>query len=171
RTCRAQRRPRARRRTGGTGLCQSSNRRGGRSIMSATQEQTEPLLDHYLAEYARVESELPGSEESTQARAGEMNRFAAAGFPTPRNEDWKYTSLKLIKQQNFELGHEPAPVALDELRKFLPEDLDTYRLVLVDGHYNGALSDLGGLPGGIRICSFAQYLSDHAGATVKAHGI
>src|SRR5699024_2792213 len=139
--------------------------------MSATQEQAEPLLDHYLAEYARMESELPGSEESTQVRASELNRFAAAGFPTPRNEDWKYTSLKLIKQQNFEIGNEPAPVALDELRKFLPEGLDTYRLVLVDGEYNGALSDLDGLPSGIRICSFAEYLSDHAGATVKAQGI
>jgi Fe-S cluster assembly protein SufD len=138
--------------------------------MSATQ-QIESVVDHYLAEYARVEDRLPGSADSKRTRAAELRRFADAGFPSTRQEDWKYTSLQPVTKRPFEISDAAEPIALDELRAFIPTDLDTYRLVLVDGRFNAALSDLGGLPEGVTVRAFADYLAEHDGATVKASEI
>lgn len=138
--------------------------------MSATQ-QIEPSIDHYLAEYARVERDLPGSNESKRERSAELTRFSEAGFPSTREENWKYTSLQPVEKRRFEISDESEPVALDELRKFIPADLAAHRIIFVDGHFNAGLSDLDDLPDGVTVRSLAGYLSDHAGATVKAREI
>lgn len=138
--------------------------------MSATQP-IEPSIDHYLAEYARVERDLPGSDDSKRERSAELNRFSEAGFPSTREEDWKYTSLQPVEKRRFEISDEAEPVALDDIRAFMPGDLDAHRLILVDGHFNAALSDLDDLPTGVTVRSLAGYLADNAGATVKAREI
>ena len=53
--------------------------------MSAA-EQIDPSIDHYLAEFSRVERDLPGSDDSKRTRSTELKRFADAGFPTTRDE-------------------------------------------------------------------------------------
>lgn len=138
--------------------------------MSAT-EQLKPSIDHYLAEYARIERDLPGSDDSKRERAAELDRFAAAGFPSTREEDWKYTSLRPVEKRRFEICDKPEPIALDALRAFFPADLDAYRLVLMDGHFSAALSQLDGLAAGVTVRAFAAYLDDTAGATVKSTAI
>ncbi|HET7315331.1 Fe-S cluster assembly protein SufD [Salinisphaera sp.] len=138
--------------------------------MSATQ-QIEPGIDHYLAEYARVERDLPGSEDSKRERSAELTRFSEAGFPTTREEDWKYTSLQPVEKRRFEISDEAEPVSLDDIRAFMPAALEAYRIVLIDGHFNRALSELDDLPQGVTVRSFADYLSANAGATVKAREI
>ncbi|MGN8198036.1 Fe-S cluster assembly protein SufD [Salinisphaera sp. RV14] len=138
--------------------------------MSATQ-QIEPSIDHYLAEYARVERDLPGSDDSKRERSAELTRFSEAGFPSTREEDWKYTSLQPVEKRRFEISDEAEPVALDELRAFIPADLDAHRIIFVDGRFNAALSDVDDLPAGVTVRSFADYLSENAGATVKAREI
>ena len=45
-----------------------------------------------LDELARAASRLPGGERSA-ARAAALASFAERGFPTLRDEDWKYTDL------------------------------------------------------------------------------
>lgn len=138
--------------------------------MSATQ-QIEPSIDHYLAEYARVERELPGSDDSKRERQAELRRFADAGFPTTRDEDWKYTSLRPVEKRRFEISDEADTPDDDALAPFLPADLDAYRIVVVDGYFSPSLSRLDGLPSGVTVGSFAAYLADNAGATVKAREI
>ncbi|RJS95314.1 Fe-S cluster assembly protein SufD [Salinisphaera sp. Q1T1-3] len=135
--------------------------------MSAV-EQIEPSIDHYLAEYARVERDLPGSDESKRGRSAELARFAEAGFPNTRQEDWKYTSLAPVEKRRFELSDTPHAIGMDDIAAFLPEGLEAYRLVLVDGHFVAGLSDLDRLPEGVTVRSFAAWLNDNAGATVKA---
>lgn len=138
--------------------------------MSATQ-QIEPITDHYLAEYARVERDLPGSEDSKRERSAELSRFSEAGFPTTREENWKYTSLQPVEKRRFEISDEAEPVSLDDIRAFMPSKLDAHHLILVDGHFSAALSDLDELPDGVTVRSLASYLADTAGAAVKAREI
>lgn len=138
--------------------------------MSATQP-IESNIDHYLAEYARVERELPGSDDSKRERQTELRRFADAGFPTTRDEDWKYTSLQPVEKRRFEISDQAAALSVDDLTPFLPADLDAYRIVIVDGYFSAALSQLDDLPEGVTVASFAAYLADNAGATVKAREI
>lgn len=41
---------------------------------------------------------LPGDEDTRAVRAAAIAAFAARGLPTPRNEDWKYTSLASLSK-------------------------------------------------------------------------
>lgn len=130
--------------------------------------QIDPTIDHYLAEFSRVERELPGSDDSKRERNAELKRFAEAGFPTTADEDWKYTSLRPVEKRRFEISDEADTPTDDEIAPFLPAELDAHRIVIVDGYVIPRLSQLDGLADGITVRSFASYLSDTAGATVKA---
>jgi len=133
--------------------------------------QIAPLIDHYLAEYARVERELPGSPDCQRARQAELKAFAQDGFPHTRMEDWKYTSLKAVEKRHFEISDEPADITEAQLQPYMPDDLDTYRLVIVDGHFSARLSTLDDLPDGVQIGSFAAFLDGDDANRVKAEAI
>ena len=56
-------------------------------------------------------------------------------FPTRRNEDWKYTSVAELLQQQYQQP-KPVDITAEDIRPFLFEGLDTYLLVFVNGKYN-----------------------------------
>lgn len=127
-----------------------------------------PLIDHYLAEYARVERDLPGSDASKRARKAALKAFGEAGFPDTRQEDWKYTSLRPIEKRRFEISDEAASVFEYDLAPYMPRDLDCHRIVIVDGYFNARLSSLEDLPEGATVRAFAQYLNDDDDAPVRS---
>jgi Fe-S cluster assembly protein SufD len=84
----------------------------------------------------------PGPE--LELRHAALARFKAQGFPTRRQEEWKYTDLKPIAEGAFDL----APAAPDEARHAAAAEriaaavpaLGGPRLVFVDGHLVPELS-------------------------------
>jgi len=130
-----------------------------------------PLIDHYLAEYARVERQLPGSHANKQARKAALKAFGEAGFPNTKQEDWKYTSLRAVEKRRFEISDEAGELAESALAAWLPRDLEAHRIVIVDGHFSARLSALDALPDGVTVQSFAEYLASDEQATVKSAAI
>lgn len=130
-----------------------------------------PLIDHYLAEYARVERQLPGSDANDRARKAALKAFGEAGFPDTRQEDWKYTSLRAVEKRRFEISDDAGDVSEDALAAFLPRDLDAHRIVIVDGHFSARLSTLDALADGVTVQSFAAYLAADKNATITSDAI
>ncbi len=101
----------------------------------------------------------------TVRRAG-LERFAALGFPTLRDEDWRFTNLAPLTALPFQLApaasdHAIGPGALAGLAfAHLPGD----RLVFVDGRYAPELSAVKPHPGGVVVTNLAAALKTHAGA-------
>ncbi|WP_114395121.1 Fe-S cluster assembly protein SufD [Oleisolibacter albus] len=102
---------------------------------------------------------LPGADLPWLAdlrRAG-RDRFAALGLPTPRNEAWKFTTLRPLEKLSF------APVPADA--PAVPVDAipavaaDSHRLVFVDGRFRPDLSRRQGLPAGVTLLSLGEALS------------
>jgi Fe-S cluster assembly protein SufD len=91
------------------------------------------------------------------------SRFAQVGFPTVRNEEWRFTSVSQIA--NAELALAPASIALDEdqLETFLYADAP-HRLVFVNGRFVEALSRTSGLPDGVRFGSLTQAMASPGAA-------
>jgi Fe-S cluster assembly protein SufD len=87
---------------------------------------------------------LPGSAETAEWRAAELASFASEGFPTTRQEGWRYTSLKPIAERRFDfVPGKPDPAAVDRVRALLSEHrslIGPRRLVFVDGHAHSELS-------------------------------
>jgi Fe-S cluster assembly protein SufD len=59
--------------------------------------------DHYTAEFERLAADLAGhgAQWLRELRANAIARFAEGGFPTPRDEDWKYTRTAAIEKRGF----------------------------------------------------------------------
>ena len=113
----------------------------------------------YLAEFERLQRELPAGEPAAvkALRRLAIERFAALGFPTSRQEEWRQTNVAPISQGTF---HRPAsdPEAVDP-EQIAPFDFAAAaRLVFVDGRFSARLSSLGSLPEGVVVTSLAQAL-------------
>lgn len=77
-------------------------------------------------------------------------RFAAQGFPTRRDEDWKYTPITPFLQTHY--AHEGvAKVDESMIKRCLPP-FDVMHLVFIDGYFSDRYSDdLSELPRGLNI--------------------
>ena len=118
-------------------------------------------LEAYLEIFKRFENGAGGAAWLRPLRKAAMARSAELGFPTVRDEDWKFTNLSSLARKKFTLpagGSEPTARQLSRYK--LPE-ADAARLVFVDGRFNHGLSDVGKLPKGVRVGSLAAALNEH----------
>lgn len=98
---------------------------------------------------------LDGPQWLTKLRRDSMDRFAALGFPTTHDEQWKYTNVSPIAKLNFEPGA-PARAELSSVPQ-ADAGCDT-RLVFVNGGFSRELSSLDKLPRGVKAGSLAELL-------------
>ncbi len=122
---------------------------------------TEEAKDFYLARCADRERETARGAESWtgEIRRAAIARFAALGFPTTRDEEWRYTSVAPIVKIPFA----PAKDATDGIAERQIEELGdaaANRLVFVNGKFSPPLSRLGPLPSGVIACSLAAAMSE-----------
>ncbi len=106
-------------------------------------------------------AKLPGSPELAAFRRAQMAAFHAAGLPTTRQEDWRYTSLAEVSAGAFEQP-DPPQLADPELARLVDGlDLglgDAGRLVFVDGFFASQWSRLPSAPG-LQVKALGQSLA------------
>jgi len=87
-------------------------------------------------------------------------RFAALGFPTVRDEEWRFTNVAPIATAEFKpAGGESKDATEEELAGYLYTDAE-YRIVVVNGRFAPALSRAQTLPAGVRAGSLASAVTD-----------
>ena len=108
---------------------------------------------HYVDQFAKVSASLPGENLPwlKQKRKSAIERFSELGFPTPRNEAWKYTRVAPIEKRAFVPPAESPPLSAAQVERFYLSDTDCHHLVFVDGRYSAPLSSPGDLPEGVVI--------------------
>jgi Fe-S cluster assembly protein SufD len=85
-------------------------------------------------------------------------RFAALGFPTVRDEEWRFTNVAPVTTGEFRDADGTAAVSEQQLTDLLYGDAP-FRLVVVNGRYRPELSRVHGLPGQVRVGSLAGVIS------------
>jgi Fe-S cluster assembly protein SufD len=101
-----------------------------------------------------------GSRWLQDLRDHAASRFVELGFPTVRDEEWRFTNVAPIASTEFR----PAPAArvtAEALDAFVYADAP-FRLVVVNGRFAPELSRTAGLPTGVRFGSLAAAATDHA---------
>ncbi len=99
--------------------------------------------ESYLKAAATRAAGLPGNANAwlRQLRERARERFAETGFPTTRDETWRYTNLAGLTRHVFP---SPAPDVGAVSQKTLQAkvfDLHAHRMVFVGGHFQAALSN------------------------------
>ncbi|HJR43163.1 MAG TPA: Fe-S cluster assembly protein SufD [Gemmatimonadaceae bacterium] len=85
-----------------------------------------------------------------------IERFAQLGFPTPRNEDWHFTSVAPIAESTFQPLRSPSgDVSALQLERFT-FGAEWPLVVFVNGRFNARLSTLSRLPAGVRAVELAR---------------
>jgi Fe-S cluster assembly protein SufD len=97
-----------------------------------------------------------------QLRLESISRFATLGFPTTKQEAWRFTSVASLLESPFELAR-PLP----DTRYSIPDtlllgDAAPHRLVFVNGHVAPSLSRVDRLPPGVRVASLAAAVQSDA---------
>ena len=126
-------------------------------------------LESYVAEWERV-GLTRGRERNglSQLREDALHRFLSLGFPTTRDEEWRFTSVAPIAERVFtsppSLAAGPSSVDIASFRLPLAPAAE---LVFVDGRYAPALSRRGALPDGVQVESLASVLAN--GQEIEPH--
>lgn len=93
-----------------------------------------------------------------------LERFLSAGFPTQRQENWKYTNLRRLESRAFAPAE---PAALDAKQpEWLPHT--GMRMVFVNGHCMPSLSSQHAQPPGVTALTLSGWMA-HEPAEVAAY--
>lgn len=88
-------------------------------------------------------------------------RFCEAGFPTTKNEDWRFTNVSAIAQTSFELADGAEAISAAALQPFRIPGA-ACQLVFVNGRFAPELSDYGKLPDGVEVGSLARAITENS---------
>lgn len=103
-------------------------------------------------------------------RAG-MARFDKVGFPTAKQEEWRFTNVAPIAQKakEFRLAtRDDERGAQESLAQHSFDKDAATEIVFVNGHYRPEISKLGRLPAGVTLLSLAEAIDTHE-SLVQAH--
>jgi Fe-S cluster assembly protein SufD len=93
----------------------------------------------------------------TGLRTKGFTRFSSEGFPTRKNEEYKYTNLKPIQNRSFRLLDEPKSADLAAYSDLFNQD--HLELVFVDGVFAPEHSRFADLPAGLTLCPLHQAIA------------
>ena len=134
--------------------------------MTAKLAQVEAYLESFTEFTRQTAAQTPAWLRELRETA--FARFCEVGYPTSRDEDWRFTNVSAIAQAHFRLSRKGA-------ESFTVSDFAQWRmngasarLVFWNGHFAPALSSWNSLPKGVIANGLAKELSANPDA-VSAH--
>ena len=127
-------------------------------------------IDQLSKKFDQFETMLNGSKGSIhETRKAAIAHFLKNGFPTSKNEEYKYTDLDKAVSKTIDFSLEPnaSEFGASELEFGKIKDLDAYELVFVNGQYQTEQSSVPNLDGVI-ITDFKEALSSDSDV-IKNH--
>ena len=90
-------------------------------------------------------------------RTESLKHFETQGFPEKKDEAWKYTSLKKVLKEDFSVfSKTEQALEYKDVQPYFIHDIDSYKIVFVDGKYASHLSQT--THDGIDICLMSYAL-------------
>lgn len=105
--------------------------------------ETIDLKTKLLTDFHARESLMNGEAGSPfhQKKRAAITRFGELGFPTPKNEEWKYSNVKDLISESYHFNAESNLTLADLQDLNIPEQLANI-LYFVNGHYSEELSTI-----------------------------
>ncbi len=98
--------------------------------------------DKLLSSYIAFEDHLEEDSPLHDLRNAAIKTFEEKGFPTKKEEAWKYTSLNSLLKNDYNIfSNKERNIELKNVRKYFLHEIDTYKIVFVDGVYSSFLSE------------------------------
>ncbi len=100
------------------------------------------LKDKLISSYVAFENGLNVNSDVHEIRSKALQNFEKLGFPTKKLEAWKYTSLNSVLKEDYSIFPKAEKaIELADVKKYFIHDIDTYKVVFIDGKYSSFLSE------------------------------
>jgi len=99
------------------------------------------LKEKLLSSFLAFEGQVDVNSSLHELRVDAMKCFETKGFPTKKDEAWKYTSLNSVLKNDFSVfpKHENT-IEFSDVKKYFLNQIDTYKVVFIDGVFSSFLS-------------------------------
>ncbi|MFV0219958.1 MULTISPECIES: Fe-S cluster assembly protein SufD [Empedobacter] len=127
----------------------------------------ENLVSRHLVfnEKNKVNKEIEGLRQEA------IEIFNQKGFPTRKDEEWKYTNLAPLLKVDYKLFPEDeVAIEYKDIKKYLINDIDTYTIVFINGKYSSFLSNTTHDEADICVLSSAMHKTTHQAVIENYYG-
>ena len=116
------------------------------------------LKDKLLSSFMAFEEKIDFHQELHDVRSQAIKNFESKGFPTKKEESWKYTSLNTILKNDFSVfPKKENSIEFAEVKKYFLHEIDTYKVVFIDGIFSSFLSSTS--HDGLDVCLMSSALN------------
>ena len=116
------------------------------------------LKEKLLSSFMVFEDSVDIDSYVHDVRNDAIKSFEEKGFPSKKEEAWKYTSLNsLLKEDYSVFPKQENALEYREVKKYFIHDIDTYKIVFIDGKYSSHLSQT--THDGIDVCLMSAAFS------------
>jgi Fe-S cluster assembly protein SufD len=128
------------------------------------QKNKSELKDWYYRQFKQFENGLNGQSATPwhSLRKQAMEKFLESGFPTNKDEEWRYTNISPLLKVNFTPAvlNRNLKVERAELEKYLIKNLQVNLLVFINGSFKEKFSSILPQAGNIEVIDYASNQSE-----------
>jgi len=117
------------------------------------------LKEKILSSFMAFEEKIADvNNDLHDIRTSAIKHFENKGFPTKKEEAWKYTSLNAILKNDFSVfPKKENTVEFADVKKYFLNEVDTYKVVFIDGKFSSHLSST--THDGLDVCLMSSALN------------
>lgn len=116
------------------------------------------LKDKLVSSFLAFENNIDVDHPVHDIRSEAIQVFEGKGFPSKKDEAWKYTSLNGLQKVDFSIfPKEVDALEYKKVKKYFLHEMDTYKIVFIDGIYSSFLSET--THDGVDVCLMSAALS------------
>ncbi|MCL6293745.1 Fe-S cluster assembly protein SufD [Jejuia spongiicola] len=116
------------------------------------------LKEKLVSSFLVFEDQAEADSYVHDVRNDAIKIFEEKGFPSKKEEAWKYTSLnKILKEDYSVFPKQENALEYRDVKKYFIHDIDAYKIVFIDGKYSSHLSET--THDGIDVCLMSAALS------------
>ena len=116
------------------------------------------LKEKILSSFMAFEEKIDTNSALHDIRTLAIKNFEIKGFPTKKEEAWKYTSLNSVLKNDFSVFPKYENIVeFSEVKKYFIHEIDTYKVIFVDGIFSSFLSST--THDGLDVCLMSSALT------------
>ena len=116
------------------------------------------LKEKLIASFMAFEERVDVNNDLHDIRTLAIKNFENKGFPTKKEESWKYTSLNSILKNDFSVFPKTEnSVEFSDVKKYFLHEIDTHKIIFIDGIFSSFLSST--THDGLDVCLLSSALN------------
>src|SRR5690606_28699033 len=107
------------------------------AVSASGKQNVMDLKDKLVSSFLAFENSIDVNDPVHDIRSEAIRNFELKGFPSKKEEAWKYTSLNTLQKIDFSIfPKEEYELEYRDVKKYFLHEIDTYKIVFIDGIYS-----------------------------------